>query len=237
MCALVNILRFLVTSNLVMVCFRQEWYSKGAPHVFHGIIFEGFFSFQFRHHVRSPIFWHIAPETCAKSRFPIVDLASKYCRNSNNWPLHCDRTLELPLLVRSEFFSFLSVSGGRFLVCFFRPFSKGGNFGLHSTWANYSGFYGTVPYAPCPCFGGKEKPAVTVRGGIRPHGALCTVRAMQVTIAGVPQKLDRSTKAHRPRITLIRGKTPREGIVLSRQGSQAYRISLTCIRNFVNLLS
>jgi len=54
----------------------------------------------------------------------MVDLASKYRRNSNNWPLHCDRTLELPLLVRSEFFSFLSVSGGRFLVCFFAPFPR-----------------------------------------------------------------------------------------------------------------
>jgi len=31
-----------------------------------------------------------------------------------------------------------------------------------------------------------------------------------------PQKLDRSTKVHRPRITPIRDKTPREGIVFSR---------------------
>ena len=37
MCAWANILWFLITWNLVMVSFRQNWYSKGTLPVFHGI--------------------------------------------------------------------------------------------------------------------------------------------------------------------------------------------------------
>ena len=53
----------------------------------------------------------------------------------------CARTLDLPLLVKSVFFLlFLLPRGTRFLVRVL-PFSRGGNFGLHSTWSNYSSFH------------------------------------------------------------------------------------------------
>ena len=55
----------------------------------------------------------------------------------------CARTLDLPLLVRSVFFYFFFCVGGRVFWCVFPPFSRGGNFGLHSTWSVYSSFYGT----------------------------------------------------------------------------------------------
>ena len=37
------------------------------------------------------------------------------------------------------------VALGFFFWCVFAPFSRGGNFGLHSTWSNYSSFYGSEP--------------------------------------------------------------------------------------------
>ena len=58
----------------------------------------------------------------------------------------CARTLDLPLLVRSGvFFLFFCLVRADFW-CVFRPFSRGGNFGLHSTWADYSSSYGIVFY-------------------------------------------------------------------------------------------
>jgi len=55
----------------------------------------------------------------------------------------CARTLDLPLLVRSGgVFLFFYLVGADFW-CVFRHFSGGGNFGLHSTWSDYSSSYGT----------------------------------------------------------------------------------------------
>ena len=58
----------------------------------------------------------------------------------------CARTLDLPLLVRSGgfFFLFLFCLVGADFLC---PFSKGGNFRLHSTWSDYSSSYGYATVA------------------------------------------------------------------------------------------
>jgi len=56
----------------------------------------------------------------------------------------CARTLELPLLVWSGVFFFFLLSQGADFWCVFRPFSGGGNFGLHSTWSDYSSSYGSL---------------------------------------------------------------------------------------------
>ena len=68
----------------------------------------------------------------------------------------CARTLELPLLVWSGVFFLFPLSRAADFWCVFRPFSRGGNFGLHSTWPDYSSSYsserlterwkGKVPY-------------------------------------------------------------------------------------------
>ena len=48
----------------------------------------------------------------------------------------------MPLLIRSVFFTFTFFLGGAFFGVFSPPVSRGGNFGLHSTWSNYSILYG-----------------------------------------------------------------------------------------------
>jgi len=50
----------------------------------------------------------------------------------------CARTSELPLLVRSGVFFFFICLGRKVFWCVFRPFSRGGNFGLHSTPLSYA---------------------------------------------------------------------------------------------------
>ena len=46
------------------------------------------------------------------------------------------------------FFFFFCLVGADFW-CVFRPFSRGGSFGLHSTWTDYSSSYGRASVAKC----------------------------------------------------------------------------------------
>jgi len=50
----------------------------------------------------------------------------------------CARTSELPLLVRSGVFFFFICLGRKVFWSVFHPFSRGGNFGLHSTPLSYA---------------------------------------------------------------------------------------------------
>ena len=60
----------------------------------------------------------------------------------------CTRALDLPLLVWSGvFFFFLGLEGADFW-CVFDPFSRGANFGLHSTRTIYSSSYDNALFMP-----------------------------------------------------------------------------------------
>ena len=84
----------------------------------------------------------------------------------------CARTLELPLLVWSGVFFFFLLSQGADFWCVFRPFSGGGNFGLHSTWSDYSSSYGITMLAKLPCQAVPSRDQQftgTIKCGFRPN--------------------------------------------------------------------